>query len=481
MNITAYAVIFFVFYPFRMIYIFHCTEEGGTILVSKNAEQKQLESYYQEDKNAIILMYGSTRSNKEQMIQSFLEGKQGFYYRARFASEQEQLRQLKREVEQKFHVQVEENYDDIFDHLRSGNKEKFVLVLDEFQNICKRGSDCFEALVRLKKNRTSGILILLCNSSISWTRKDMEDCLGKEYKRIDAKMKLQEKTFLDVVRQFPSFSVEECVKTYGILGGVDQYLEYWNPKKSIRDNICEVILDTRGPLFTEAEDFISSELRELSVYDTILSSIARGNEKLNDLYLDTGYSRAKISVYMKNLAAFDVIEKVVSFETGGWSNAKKGVYRIKNHFIAFWFRFVYPHLSDLYVMKPKEFYSAYISRELDGYLRRYFVNVCHEYLSLLNMMGKLPIQVKSMGTWLGKTGTIDVIGEDEVRNHIVGVCNWEKPMISYEQYEKLQDDMALAKIKAKTVYLFSAKSFDPRLVKLASEDPSIVLVDMKEL
>ena len=85
-----------------------------------------------------------------------------------------------------------------------------------------------------------------------------------------------------------------------------------------------------GYLFAEAERYIGSELRELSVYDTILASIASGHEKLNDLFLDTGYSRAKISVYMKNLAAFDVIEKVVSFETGGWDHAKKGVYHIQS-------------------------------------------------------------------------------------------------------------------------------------------------------
>jgi hypothetical protein len=76
---------------------------------------------------------------------------------------------------------------------------------------------------------------------------------------------------------------------------------------------------------------------------------------------------------------------------------------------------------------------------------------------------------------------VNTPGEDDVRNHIVGVCNWERPTITYEQYEKLQEDMALARIKATTIYLFSAKSFDPRLVKLASEDESVILVDMKEL
>lgn len=76
-------------------------------------------------------------------------------------------------------------------------------------------------------------------------------------------------------------------------------------------------------MFHEAENYISIELRELSVYNTILAALASGNNKLNDLFLKTGFSRAKISVYMKNLMAFDVVEKVVSFDTGGWENTKR--------------------------------------------------------------------------------------------------------------------------------------------------------------
>ena len=58
---------------------------------------------------------------------------------------------------------------------------------------------------------------------------------------------------------------------------------------------------------------------------------------------------------MKNLAAFEVIEKVNSFETGGWENAQKGIYQIRCNYVNFWFRFVYPHLSDLYMMTPETF------------------------------------------------------------------------------------------------------------------------------
>ena len=91
---------------------------------------------------------------------------------------------------------------------------------------------------------------------------------------------------------------------------------------------------------------------------------------------------------MKNLAAFDIIQKVVSFETGGWENTKKGVYRIRDNYVNFWFHFIYPHLSDLYMTRPEEFYDRYIAPGLDAYLSRYFVEVCMEYLRLLGMVGK---------------------------------------------------------------------------------------------
>ena len=110
-------------------------------------------------------------------------------------------------------------------------------------------------------------------------------------------------------------------------------------------------------------------------------------------------SRAKISVYMKNLAHFDIVEKVVSFETGGWENAKKGVYQIKNTFVNFWFKFIYSHQSQLYTLSSEDFYDTYIALELENYLNRYFRNVCMEYLSLLNQMGRLPVKVNKMGTW----------------------------------------------------------------------------------
>ncbi len=453
-------------------------------MIGRPGERKRLESIYEMEGNQMIVLYGRRGCQKEALIRDFVSDKKVFYYRGRNASPMEQLRQLQNEVKEQYQVSlVKDSYDECFNRIKSGDASKLVVVIDEFQDIVKKDSSMFASLVKLKGKRLypGPVMIILMNSSVAWTDREMKDCLGEEYKRIDDLIKLEDVKFIDIVRAFPSYSVAECTQTYGILGGVPAYLNRWNGKKSIRENICNNILDPNGFLFEEAEGFIRSELRELSVYDTILASVAAGNEKLNDLYKDTGYSRAKISVYIKNLTAFDVMEKVVSFETGGWDNAKKGIYRIGNNYVNFWFKFVYPHLSDLYVLSPESFYDQYIARELDDYLNRYFVQVCTEYLQLLNLIGKVPIKMVKTGTWIGKSGTIDIIGQNEIRENVVGICNWREKELTFEAYEALLDNMKKAKITAKTCYLFSAKTFDEQLKALAKQNPEVILVDMNEL
>ena len=453
-------------------------------MITRAAELKRLDDIYQESGNQLYILYGRKGCGKELLLQLFCRDKKSFYYRARNASPQEQLRQMQREIESQFGVSLtRDTYDECFNRIKSGDASKLVVIIDEFDRIAKKDDTFLQSILKLKAKRLypGPVLILLCTSAISWSRKDMEACLGEAMAKVNGTITLDDLNFLDVVRAFPEYSVAQCVETYGVIGGVADYLNRWNGKRSIRENICNNILRPQGFLFSEAEDFIHSELRELSVYDTILASLAAGHEKLNDLYVDTGYSRAKISVYMKNLAAFDVVEKVVSFETGGWDNAKKGVYRIRNHFVNFWFTFIYPHLSDLYMMSAETFYDTYIADRLDDYLHQYFVSVCTEYLQLLNQVGQVPIRLVKTGTWVGKQGTIDIIGQNAQRENVVGICNWKNDELSYTDYEALLAHMKKAKITAKVIYLFSAKSFDEQIRTLARENPQMILVDMTEL
>ena len=453
-------------------------------MIVRAAQIRSLKENYEAQGNSIVLLYGRDGCEKEGMLRLYLQDKKHFYYRARQASSLEQYRQMAAEVEKTYDVKLQKGtYNEIFNRLKSGDASKLVVVIDEFQYIVKKDPEFMDSIIKLKEKKLypGPVQIILTSSDVAWVEQELADCLGERAKKIKEYMKLEDLAFLDLVRAYPSLSVAQVVQIYGVIGGVSAYVSRWNPKVDFKTNICRNVLSPYGWLHHEAERYISLRLRELAVYETILSAIAVGNRKLNDLYHLTGFSRAKISVYLRNLMEMDVIEKADSFETGGDRNAQKGLYQIRDHYINFWFRFVYPHLSDLYLLQPEEFYDRYIAPDIDEYMNRYFVQVCVEYMELMNRMDKLPIKVVKSGTWIGKQGTVDIVAQDAVRNTLACSCNWSKPMMTAKDVVELEQTLKKARLSPKHIFLFTATEFAPELVKLAKKDERFILVDMKQL
>ena len=86
-----------------------------------------------------------------------------------------------------------------------------------------------------------------------------------------------------------------------------------------------------------------------------------------------------------------------------------------------------------------------------------------------------------MGTWVGKTGNIDIIAQSATRENIVGLCNWEKAEVTIEMCRDLFASMEKAKITSGHIYLFSAKAFSKEVIELAQADHRYELIDMNEL
>ena len=453
-------------------------------MAGRKAELRYLEQLYSEGGNQILVLYGRADNQGRQLVQEFCKNKKSFYYYAPEVSAKAQKSRMKREIAEYYQVSVsEESYDIYFKRIKSGDGSKLVLVIEEFQNILKKDEMFLESVVKLKDKQLypGPVLILLCSSDVCWVEQEMPELLGKAGKKLSGITKLHELRFMDVAKKFSGYTLRQKVEVYGILGGVPEYLRHWDQRGDVKYNICRNILSPDGFLHHKAEELIRSQLRELTVYNTILEAMASGRRKLNELYQETGFSRAKISVYLKNLMEFDVVEKVYSFETGGWENAQKGLYQIKDTFINFWFKFIYPHLSDLYRIEPEQFYEKYIAEELEKYLNRYFVKLCMEYLEHLDNGHKLPLEIYKMGTWVGKKGTIDIIAQNSVRENLICLCNWLEPEMTFGMCQQLFASMEQAKVTASFYYLFTARSFDEKLVKMVSKDSRILLVDMNQV
>lgn len=177
----------------------------------------------------------------------------------------------------------------------------------------------------------------------------------------------------------------------------------------------------------------------------------------------------------------ELVEKVFSYDTDGKVNTQKGIYRISNHLVHFYFTYLYPNLSSLETMTPGEFYQKFIAFDMKNYVAEYFNIVCKQYIEKWNKWGRLPIEVERIGEWVGKQGTIDVIAQNEEGKTIIGICNWDKPIMRYDDYEWLLFCAKKAKLRADYVYLFSIKQFDEKLSLEAKVKHNLKLISLDEM
>ena len=170
-------------------------------------------------------------------------------------------------LEEKLQVRLQKyDYEEYFNRIKSGGPEKLILVIDEFSYIAKKDTDFINAVLKLKAKKLypGPVMILLCSSVVSWVEKEMENCIGTDaVKKIDQTIKLSNLNFLEVVRVLPDYPVSECIRVYGVIGGVTGYINHWNPKVDLKTNICRQILSRNGYMYNKAENIIGASLREL--------------------------------------------------------------------------------------------------------------------------------------------------------------------------------------------------------------------------
>ena len=87
-----------------------------------------------------------------------------------------------------------------------------------------------------------------------------------------------------------------------------------------------------------------------------------------------------------------------------------------------------------------------------------------------------------MGTWISKTGNIDIIAQNEIAHeNLVSLCNWEKPQVTMEMCEEnCFANIEKAKISARCISVF-CDTFEQAVVEMAEQDKRFVLIDMSEL
>lgn len=459
------------------------------MLIGRSHELDYLTNYYNQADNSLIVLYGQKGLGVSSLLQEFAKEKDVVRLCASQCSPRQQCYVWSGKIRnQGISIGEYPDFSALFDAISElytgqNNAGKTVLVIEDFQWAVRNSDDFMAALTAFlageeKKGR---LMIILASNAIGWVENTFISKIGRNAFAISGFLKVKPMSFLDMMCFYDATDSKKCMDIYSIAGGNPGYWTRFDIKSDLKTNICHLFLDKNAVFASEGLNRISDELRELSVYGTILAALAEGREKLNDLYAHTGFSRAKISVYLKNLMALELVEKVFSYETADNRNSKKGVYRICDPLVQFWYHFIFPHSDELGVMSAEEFYDTYISDEITDYISTGYGKICAEYLEILNERGKLPVQYTRHGEWVGKNGRIDVVGQDARRNTLLGFCNTSGSALDLAMVEA---DIALAKeahLRPEHCFFFSADGFTAEVEVFAKRQAGVYLVDMNDL
>ena len=453
------------------------------MFLGRTVELSYLEQRYGKPGSQMLVVYGQKNVGRTTLIREFAKGRPFVFLRARSCSGKEQRYLWSGECnENRSPAERYPSYSDLFSMIAKRSTDKVILVIDEFQNVVKNDPAFMKELTAFLRNQgqIQEIFVILSSSSVGFIENSLVSRIGEAALSISGFLKVKELKFSHLKQYFSNYTTKECLEVYSVLGGFPGLWVHFDTTLSVKENLIAKFLDKNSVLLREALFYVENELRETSVYFTILESLASGRQKLNDLYLHTDFSRAKISVYIKNLMELELVEKIFSYDTDGKSNTQKGIYRIQNPLVNFYFHFIYPYLSNLELMRPDEFYDYFVASGFRIFVEPSMKKMCLEQMQQLNDVGELPIRFVKSGEWVGKIGTIDIVAQDEIGHTLLVLCNYEKKVLTVDDYDWLLFLAKKAKLIPQAVYLYTVGEFDEALTQMAAKDYGIRLVSLKE-
>ena len=455
--------------------------------VDRVDELNILEKEYARNGSSFVVIYGRRRLGKTTLISKFCEDKKNISFLATEESEQENLNSFKEEICNVIDNNLlrESNitsWEPLFNFIADNTDEKLIVVLDEFQFLGKANEAFPSILMKIwdKKLKNTNIMLILCGSLIRMMNSQVLSYNSPLYGRRTAQIRMKQIDFKYYSEFFDTISYDEQILRYAITGGVPKYIELFEGKGTIRELIRDNIMNTGSFLYEEPEFLLRNEINEVGRYYTILKIIANGKHKLSEICAASEISQAGIGAYIKNLTELDIITREVPVTEANPEKSRMGQYLIKDNFLHFWFRFVYPYRSMIERGQTNWVLDKIEIPFIDNYVSYVYEDICREKV-FDELSGSL--NITRIGRWWdNKTAEIDIVGLSDDSNKIIfGECKYSKKKKGMGILNELIEKAKNVKWKndnREEYYVICSKSgFDDKLTEYAKEHDNIYLFE----
>ena len=456
--------------------------------VNRDSELVFLNEQYKNESAAMVVLYGRRRVGKTALIHEFTRGKPFLYFLASEEAENLNMRALKDQIAvytgDALLAQAEiDNWDILFQTLaKYTSDQRLVLVLDEFQYL-GRTNPAFPSIFQRiceKYLQMKNIMVILCGSLIHMMETQVLNYNSPLYGRRTGQIKLRQIDFQHYSEFFDNLSYRDLVEHYAVTGGVPKYIELFDGRADLFFEIERHILNRQSLLFEEPIFLLQNEVTETGSYFSIIKSIAAGNHRLGKICADIGVRQTNLPRYLKTLIDMDILEREVPVTESNPEKSKMGLYRIKDNFLRFWFRFVYPEKARLELSDQSYVMQKIKSGFVDSHVAFVYESVCLSEMWQFARQGKFVFN--KLGRWWNNREEIDIVGLDAGGNEIVfGECKYQNKPMDTDVFESLlrKKEHVLWKNGSRTerFALFSISGFTERLQMLAENRDDLILFE----
>ena len=387
-----------------------------------NKLKKQVDT----DEMSFSLIYGRRRVGKSELVKETLRcaNEKSIYFECKQVAEESNVASLSAIVSDVMglpklgYTDIESLLDYIF---KLAVNEKLILVLDEYPYLREsvKGLDSILQSLVDRYRESSKLKVIILGSYVEIMRSLLEHS-NPLYGRVDLTIDLKQMDYYESALFYPEFSPEDKVRIYSVFGGIPYYNRLIDDKKSVRDNMIDLIASSGARLENEVSMYLSAEISKIINANEVFEALARGYSRYSDILSQSHVSSGPTLI--------DVLDKLIKMEVvvktapiNDPNNKRKAGYQIADNLSLFYYRYIFKYLSQMKIMDSSVFFSKYIEKDFEeNYVPHQFEEICKQYLIRENKAGNINPVFEKIGKYYydnpkeHTNGEFDIVTEDEL-------------------------------------------------------------------
>ena len=318
----------------------------------RTEELKLLEEKYNSGRFEFLPVYGRRRVGKTALLKKFAEGKNAVYFSAQKGPLSANLSRLAGAM-MGTRVGVPD-LDAILELVRvRSQKERFVLIIDEYPSLRTRDDSVSGALQRFIDENKDDIklFLILCGSSLSMMIHEVMGYKSPLYGRRTGGLRVKPMSFQECRIFIPQYDLDDQVKIYSMVGGIPMYLEQFHGT-SLKEDIISNFLTANSFFMAEPQMTMVEDFENPITYYSILYAVAHGSSKNSEISQKADVSPALTTRYLNDLISVDIVSKEHPVDN---PDGKVTRYRIADEFLKTYFKYIQSGCADL---SPEEMPAA---------------------------------------------------------------------------------------------------------------------------